>query len=113
MEKNIQYDTDVKYMLDKVFAGDKVELDCSSLHNLLVSLNSSELILKYAVDCREYVSQPRSKRLITVRNKRFAHRFVNPTNSKFYHDRSMTDHRERIQRAIIMEYFHPGYLQAA
>jgi len=76
----------------------------------LVGLNSNNITLKFCVESGNFVEEDHSIKSITIRNKKFANMFVNTNSVKLEHERLFESHQERVQRAIIMEYYNPGYL---
>lgn len=100
----------VKAFLQYFFDKNIDDVDCSSLRNFLISLDSDAVVVQYSTYCKEYVEKQASTSYTNRRFKKFAGRFVNNSGSHFFSEKPFATHQERVQRAIIMEYFNPGFL---
>lgn len=100
----------VKAFLQQFFDKNIDEVDCSSLRNLLISLDSDEIVVEYANLSKIYAEENKSHLHSHRRFKKFAGKFVNNSGSHYFSERPFATHQERVQRTIIMEYFNPGFL---
>jgi len=100
----------VKAFLQQFFDKNIDEVDCSSLRNILISLDSDAVVVEYSTYCKEYVEKQASTSHTNRRFKKFAGKFVNNSGSHFFTERPFATHQERVQRAIILEYYNPGFL---
>jgi len=112
IKNSIQDNPIVKGMLDSIFIEDDIQLDCSDLRSLLRSLNSNDVVLKYASDSVKYAQQPHTSTHLHSKYKYMTQRFAHADSEYAPHrSRGISTNQERIQRAVIMEYCFPGYLE--